>query len=57
MAGILFALDNYIDLSLNKFITLTLMVTTGLIVYGLGIITTQAVKPSELKTFLSRKKT
>jgi putative peptidoglycan lipid II flippase len=60
MAIILLLADKYIVFNagvseIQKIIGLTAMVSIGLITYGLSIITTGAIKPAELKKYLSRK--
>ncbi len=60
MAIILLLTDKYISFNdgvgeIQKILSLTAMVLIGLITYGLSIITTGAIKPAELKKYLSRK--
>lgn len=60
MAVILLLADKYIAFNdgvgeIKKITALTAMVAIGLIVYGASIITTGAIKPAELKKYLSRK--
>lgn len=60
MAFMLLLADKYyLDISsaaeLEKIAGLSFMIVLGLITYGLAIITTGAIKPTELKKYLSRK--
>jgi len=54
MGGALIAMERYLNLS-SAIMSLALLVISGAIIYAIAIIATKAIKPSELKTFLSRK--
>ena len=59
MAGVLLAVDNYFQelpngSELNRVLRLIGMVLIGLIVYGVSVITTGAIKIDELKRYLKR---
>jgi putative peptidoglycan lipid II flippase len=56
MALVLLAVNTYVSVGEGKIIMLAILVLSGLIVYGVGVISTKAISIAELKQFLSKKK-